>query len=209
MAAQVAALKGVLGDDFKPDGWAGFVVFDRWLYDTFFARYLIAMVHPDVDESAQSGLMTASVVPSLVAWVALCIAPLWLGGGFLAGDDLDVTLDEPAVRAKGSMLGAGGIMVFDDSRDMVEVAHSCMEFFAHESCGKCFPCRIGTKRLTERLGGEAGPGDLAAWAAEVQDMSEVMKATSACGLGMAAPLIADCLMRYWPERVAAHVADGA
>ena len=48
-------------------------------------------------------------------------------------------------------------MVFDDSRDMLQVARDAMEFFAHESCGKCFPCRIGTRRLTERLAGEAGP----------------------------------------------------
>ena len=59
-----------------------------------------------------------------------------VSGGFLGGEDLDVTLDEPCIRSKGSFLGAAGIMVFDDSRDMVAVAHSAMEFFAHESCGK-------------------------------------------------------------------------
>ena len=48
-------------------------------------------------------------------------------------------------------------MVFDDTRDMVEVAHMAMEFFAEESCGKCFPCRIGTQRLMERLGGGCRP----------------------------------------------------
>jgi NADH:ubiquinone oxidoreductase subunit F (NADH-binding) len=130
-----------------------------------------------------------------------------ISGGFLAGDDLDVTLDEPSVRARQSMLGAGGIMVFDDTRDMLEVAHSCMEFFAHESCGKCFPCRIGTQRLTERLAGAAGPSALAEWADEMNDMAAVMKATSACGLGMAAPLVTESLMRYFPEQVAAHVAQ--
>ncbi len=76
-------------------------------------------------------------------------------------EDLEVTLDEPSIRAKGSFLGAGGIMVFDDTRDMVDVARMAMEFFAEESCGKCFPCRIGTRRLTERLAGQAGPGELA------------------------------------------------
>ncbi len=81
-----------------------------------------------------------------------------LSGGFLAGADLDVNLDEPSIKEHGAMLGAGGIMVFDDRRDMVEVARGAMSFFAHESCGKCFPCRIGTQRLSERLGFEAGPG---------------------------------------------------
>jgi NADH-quinone oxidoreductase subunit F len=131
-----------------------------------------------------------------------------ISGGFLAGDDLRCTLDEPDIRSRGSMLGAGGIMVFDDSRDMVAVAHSCMEFFADESCGKCFPCRIGTQRLTERLAGSAGPDALDDWTTEVEDIGTVMKATSACGLGMAAPLVTESLMRYWPERVAAHVGSG-
>ncbi len=128
-----------------------------------------------------------------------------LSGGFLAGEDLDVTLDEPSVRRKGSFLGAGGIMVFDDTRDMVEVARMAMEFFAEESCGKCFPCRIGTRRLTERLGGQAGPRDLAEWTSEVEDLGRTMKEISACGLGMAAPLITESLLRYFPAQVARHV----
>jgi NADH:ubiquinone oxidoreductase subunit F (NADH-binding) len=128
-----------------------------------------------------------------------------LSGGFLAGADLDVTLDEPAIRSKGSFLGAGGIMVFDDSRKMVAVAHAAMEFFAHESCGKCFPCRIGTQRLTERLSGEAGPRDVGAWVEEVTDIGRTMKAISACGLGLAAPLVTESLIRYFPEQVGAHV----
>jgi NADH-quinone oxidoreductase subunit F len=128
-----------------------------------------------------------------------------LSGGFLAGDDLDVTLDEPSIKAKGSFLGAGGIMVFDSSRDMIEVAHNAMSFFAHESCGKCFPCRIGTERLTERLAGEAGPSELSGWREEVADIGEAMKEVSACGLGLAAPLITESLLKYFPDRVAEHV----
>jgi NADH-quinone oxidoreductase subunit F len=129
-----------------------------------------------------------------------------LSGGFLAGDDLEVTLDEPCLRAKKSFLGAGGVMVFDDSRDMVEVARQAMAFFAHESCGKCFPCRIGTQRLTERLSGEAGPSDLARWQDEVHDIGRTMMATSACGLGTAAPAITESLLRYFPEAVRNRVA---
>ena len=133
-----------------------------------------------------------------------------LSGGFLAGEDLEVTLDEPSIRSKGSFLGAGGIMVFDDSRDMVAVSHMAMEFFAHESCGKCFPCRIGTKRLTERLAGSAGPAGQDAvgdWLDEVADLNKTMKETSACGLGQAAPLITESLVRYFPDEVRQHVAN--
>jgi len=124
-----------------------------------------------------------------------------LSGGFLGPDELDVTLDEPSLRAKGSFLGAGGVMVFDDRRDMVEVARQAMSFFAHESCGKCFPCRIGAQRLTERLAGESGPTDVETWAEEVRDIGAVMKATSACGLGMAAPLVTDSLLRCFADQI--------
>ncbi|MEX2466741.1 MAG: NADH-ubiquinone oxidoreductase-F iron-sulfur binding region domain-containing protein [Gemmatimonadota bacterium] len=128
-----------------------------------------------------------------------------LSGGFLGGADLGVTLDEASIRTKGSFLGAGGIMVFDDTRDMIDVAHQAMSFFAHESCGKCFPCRIGTQRLTERLAGEAGPRELRPWIDEVEDLGITMMQTSACGLGTAAPLITNSLLKYFPEQVARHV----
>lgn len=128
-----------------------------------------------------------------------------LSGGFLAGDDLETaTIDEPSIRSKGSMLGAAGMIVFDDSRNMVEVTHNAIEFFAHESCGKCFPCRIGTQRLMERLDG-GGPHEWNAWLAEVSDLGQTMKSASACGLGVAAPFVVESLMRYFPNQVAAQV----
>ena len=128
-----------------------------------------------------------------------------LSGGFLAAGDLAVDLDEPSIRGVGSFLGAGGIMVFDDRRNMVEMAHNAMAFFAEESCGKCFPCRIGTQRLAERLAGASGPGDEKAWIAEVEDIGNTMMATSACGLGMAAPHVTRSLMRYFPDQVRDHL----
>ena len=127
-----------------------------------------------------------------------------LSGGFLGHQILDdLTLDDPCIRSHGSFLGAGGIMVFDDTRDMVKAAHDAMAFFAHESCGKCFPCRIGTQRLTERLSSEPNSLSHEAWTEEVNDIGEAMKATSACGLGMAAPHVTESLQKYFPEQVAA------
>ncbi|MDB4284434.1 hypothetical protein N9888_02205, partial [Akkermansiaceae bacterium] len=87
-------------------------------------------------------------------------------------------------------------------RDMVKAAHDAMAFFAHESCGKCFPCRIGTQRLTERLNGKASELSQEEWTTEVEDIGEAMKATSACGLGMAAPFVTDSLLKYFPDQVA-------
>lgn len=114
-----------------------------------------------------------------------------LSGGFIGEKDLDITIDEPSFQKVGAMLGAAGIMVFDDTRDMLDVAHNAMEFFAEESCGKCFPCRIGTHRLTELLSEPLNQKskDL------ITEIGAVMKATSACGLGTAAPNITDSLMR--------------
>ncbi len=127
-----------------------------------------------------------------------------LSGGFLGAKDFDATLDEPSIRAKGSFLGAGGIMVLDDSRDLLAATRDAMAFFAEESCGKCFPCRIGTRRLVERLEG-GGPRDLGEWIEEVEDLGDAMKKTSACGLGQAAPLLTDSLLRIAPDRVRDHV----
>ena len=127
-----------------------------------------------------------------------------LSGGFLGHQILDdLTLDDPCIRSHGSFLGAGGIMVFDDTRDMVKAAHDAMAFFAHESCGKCFPCRIGTQRLTERLNSEPNNLSHEAWSEEVNDIGEAMKATSACGLGMAAPNVTESLQKYFPDQVEA------
>ncbi|MEX1019566.1 MAG: NADH-ubiquinone oxidoreductase-F iron-sulfur binding region domain-containing protein [Litorilinea sp.] len=131
-----------------------------------------------------------------------------LSGGFLGGADLNVTLDDRSLRAKGTFLGAGGVMVFDDTRDMVAIARQGMEFFAHESCGKCFPCRIGTQRLHERLAQTAGPTALAEWTAEVHAIGGVMQTLSACGLGTAAPMLTESLLRYFPEQVAARLDEG-
>lgn len=128
-----------------------------------------------------------------------------LSGGFLSHADVEsATIDEPSIRSKGSMLGAAGMIVYDDSRDMIHAAHDAMEFFAHESCGKCFPCRIGTQRLVERLNGD-GPNDMKVWLTEINDLSETMKSVSACGLGMAAPLVVESLIKHFPEQVKVHV----
>ncbi len=117
-----------------------------------------------------------------------------LSGGFIGQEDFDITIDESSFQKVGAMLGAGGIMVFDDTRDMLAVAHNAMEFFAEESCGKCFPCRIGTHRLTELLSQPLNQKSKDV----IAEIGSVMKATSACGLGTAAPNITDSLMRLIP-----------
>ncbi|HIA26797.1 MAG TPA: hypothetical protein EYN79_01535 [Planctomycetes bacterium] len=134
-----------------------------------------------------------------------------ISGGFVGAEDLDVPLDPPSLEALGGMLGAGGIVVYDDSRCMIQAARASMHFLAHESCGKCFPCRIGTTRATEILdemcSHAAGNGEVRLDPlGEMTDIDEVLAETSACGLGLAAPFVTRMLRKYWPEEVEAHLA---
>lgn len=128
-----------------------------------------------------------------------------ISGGFLGGKALDVRLDIPSVREAGSLLGAGGIIVYSDARCMVRAARACMNFFARESCGKCFPCRIGTVRSTEMLDEIREGRPRADVLGEMTEVGRVMGAASACGLGLAAPFVTRSLLRYWPEEVSAHM----
>lgn len=122
-----------------------------------------------------------------------------ISGGFLGGAALDVTLDPAALQAVGSTLGSGGIVVYDDTRCLVRAAAVAMRFFARESCGKCFPCRIGTVRLAEHLDAPRAEG-----VEDAARVAEVMAATSACGLGLSAPSILRSLVKFWPDDYAAH-----
>lgn len=99
------------------------------------------------------------------------------------------------------MLGAAGIIVYDDTRDMVDETRVAIEFFAEESCGKCFPCRIGSRRLRERLDAVGPDTDRGEWLDEVNDLGLVMRNLSACGLGVAASFVSDSLVRNFPDQL--------
>ena len=104
----------------------------------------------------------------------------------------------------GAILGSGGVIIGNSDVCAVDLTRNLVAFEQYESCGKCFPCRIGTQRLEERLSG-SGPSALEAWKSEVTDMGAAMKATSACGLGMAAPFISESLLKYFPDQIAQRV----
>ena len=113
----------------------------------------------------------------------------------------------PALRARGSFLGAGGIMVFDDSRDMVEIARQAMSFFAHESCGKCFPCRIGTQRSPSASPARRGR----ATRSGVEGRGARHRPHDGRGQRLRArdrgALITESLLRDFPEAVDAHLEE--
>jgi len=107
-------------------------------------------------------------------------------GAFAIPDLLDVKLTFEDLRAAGLPLGSGVVMVFDETRDLRDVLKRLGRFFAHESCGKCYPCQLGTQRQKEILDrlaeGKSLPGD----AERLQDVGRTMTDASLCGLGQTA-----------------------
>jgi bidirectional [NiFe] hydrogenase diaphorase subunit len=108
-------------------------------------------------------------------------------GGCIPADSLDTLVDYESLTKLGSIMGSGGMIVMDDSTNMVEIARFFMEFCMDESCGKCIPCRAGTVQmyhLLEKISQrKATPRDLA----KLEDLCDMVKHTSLCGLGQTAP----------------------
>ena len=128
-------------------------------------------------------------------------------GGCLRDRDLDTPLDYERLRAKGSMMGSGGMIVMDEDDCMVSVAKYFLEFTLDESCGKCTPCRIGNKRLHEMLAsicaGKAKPDVLA----RLEALSLAIKDTSLCGLGQSSPNPVLSTLSQFAEEYREHVHD--
>ena len=128
-------------------------------------------------------------------------------GGCLTEKDLDVEIDFDNLVSLGSMMGSGGAIVMDEDNCMVDVAKFYMEFICDESCGKCSPCRIGTKRMLEILtkitDGKGEMKDLE----ELEELAEYVKSNSLCGLGQTAanPIIST--MKQFREEYIAHIVD--
>ena len=128
-------------------------------------------------------------------------------GGCLTEADLDTPIDFDNLVAKGSMMGSGGAIVMDEDNCMVDVAKFYMEFICDESCGKCTPCRIGTKRMLEILtkitDGKATMDDLA----ELEELAESVKSNSLCGLGQTAPNPVLSTLKHFRDEYIAHIVD--
>ncbi len=120
-------------------------------------------------------------------------------GGFATANDLDVKLTFEDLRARGLSLGSGAVMVFNDKRDLRDVLLRLGRFFAHESCGKCYPCQMGTQRQYEVLQRVAA-GNLKAGDKEcLTDLAWTMSDASICGLGQSASWAVQSAMKVWPE----------
>lgn len=128
-------------------------------------------------------------------------------GGCLTEEHLDVPLDFDTVKKYGAIVGSGGLVVMDDNTCMVEVARFFMGFTQRESCGKCGPCRIGTKRMLEILeritAGEGKLEDLE----KLEETAKFVKERSLCGLGKSAPLPVLSTLKNFREEYLEHIEE--
>jgi NADH-quinone oxidoreductase subunit F len=120
-------------------------------------------------------------------------------GTFATPAQLDTPITFQGLRAAGLTLGSGAIMVFNDKRDLRDILRRLARFFAHESCGKCYPCQLGTQRqyeILDRLAeGQPLPGDVI----RLQDVGWTMTDASLCGLGQTAASAVLSAMKHWPD----------
>ncbi len=119
-------------------------------------------------------------------------------GAFAAEKDLDVGLSFEALAAAGLSLGSGAVMVFDDSADLRDVLKRTAHFFADESCGKCYPCQLGTRRQYEILDRIASGRVVAGDRERLSDIGSTMIDASLCGLGQTAATAVLSAMKLWP-----------
>ena len=128
-------------------------------------------------------------------------------GGCLTEKDLDTPVDYESLKAAGSMMGSGGLIVMDEDTCMVDVARFFLEFTQDESCGKCVPCRIGTKHMLEILTriteGKGEEGDLET----LEELAEVITSSSLCGLGQSASNPVLSTLRNFRDEYEAHIRE--
>ena len=128
-------------------------------------------------------------------------------GGCIPAHLIDTPIDYDNLMAIGSMMGSGGLIVMDEDTCMVDIARFFLDFTVDESCGKCTPCRIGTKRLLELLDKIiAGKGELEDLD-RMEELCNYIKSASLCGLGQTAPNPVLSTLRYFRDEYVAHIVD--
>jgi NADP-reducing hydrogenase subunit HndC len=129
-------------------------------------------------------------------------------GGCLAAEHLDTPIDYESLTSLGAIVGSGGLVVADEDTCMVDLARYFMNFVQEESCGKCVPCRVGTKAmldiLTRITQGDGRDGDLE----RLEELAQAVKDSSLCGLGQTAPNPVLTTLRYFREEYREHVYAG-
>jgi NADH:ubiquinone oxidoreductase subunit F (NADH-binding)/(2Fe-2S) ferredoxin/Pyruvate/2-oxoacid:ferredoxin oxidoreductase delta subunit len=128
-------------------------------------------------------------------------------GGCLSADYLDLPIDYDSLRSAGAMMGSGGMIIMDEDTCMVDIARYFMNFTQDESCGKCIPCRVGTRRILDILNriceGKGREGDIEL----LEELCEEIISTSLCGLGQGAPMPVVSTLRFFRQEYEAHIQE--
>jgi NADH-quinone oxidoreductase subunit F len=128
-------------------------------------------------------------------------------GGSIPRQHLNVPVDYESVQELGAIMGSGGLIVMDEDSCMVDMSRFFLEFTQEESCGKCVPCRVGTKRMLEIVtricNGQGEEGDIE----KLEELGKVIKDTALCGLGQTAPNPVLANIRYFRKEFEAHIRD--
>ncbi|MBE5768428.1 MAG: NADH-quinone oxidoreductase subunit NuoF [Clostridiales bacterium] len=128
-------------------------------------------------------------------------------GGCIPADKLDISIEYDTLIEIGSMMGSGGMIVMDEDNCMVDIARFFLDFTVDESCGKCTPCRVGTRRMLEILEriveGKGEEGDIE----KLETLANNIKATALCGLGQTAPNPVLSTLKYFRDEYEAHIKE--
>lgn len=128
-------------------------------------------------------------------------------GGCIPASLIDTPIDYDNLTAIGCMMGSGGLIVMDEDNCMVDIARFFLDFTVDESCGKCTPCRVGTRRLLELLDKIiAGNGEMEDLD-RMEELCQYIKAGSLCGLGQTAPNPVIATMKFFRDEYIAHIVD--
>ena len=128
-------------------------------------------------------------------------------GGCLPAQFLDLPIDYESLAKAGSMMGSGGLIVMDETSCMVDVAKFFMSFCKDESCGKCIPCRAGTVQMFQLLDGITRGDGTVEDLAKLEELSDLLRATSLCGLGQTAPNPVVSTLRWFRDEYLAHIGE--
>ncbi len=128
-------------------------------------------------------------------------------GGCIPAEHLDIAIDYDSLTSIGSMMGSGGMIVMDEDNCMVDIARFFLDFTVDESCGKCTPCRVGTRRMLEILEriteGKGEEGDIE----KLEALAQNIKSTALCGLGQTAPNPVLSTLKYFRSEYEAHIKE--
>ena len=128
-------------------------------------------------------------------------------GGCIPTQNLDTPIDYESLQSIGSMMGSGGLIVMDNTKCMVDIARFYLDFTVSESCGKCNPCRIGTKRMLEILTKICAGNGTTEDVEKLEHLANEVKAASVCGLGQTAPNPVLATLKYFKDEYMEHVTE--